>query len=63
LTQGGSLKVVEYLGGKTVQRKAQRRQNVCRFCRALPGGHRASGRSAQEELYFEFREGRTSEVL
>jgi hypothetical protein len=27
-----------------------------RFCGALSGGHRASARSAQEELYFEFRE-------
>jgi hypothetical protein len=63
LTQGGSLKVVEYLGGKTVQRKAQRRQNICRFYSSLLGWDRASGRSSQEELYFEFREGRTSEVL
>jgi hypothetical protein len=63
LTQGGSLKVVEYLGGKTMQRKAQTRQNICSFYRALPRGHRASGKSAQEELYFEFKEGRTSKVL
>jgi hypothetical protein len=43
-----------------VQRKAQREDRITEgFCEALPGGHRASAKSAQEELYFEFRDKRS----
>jgi hypothetical protein len=40
LTQGGSLKVVEYLEGETMQRRAQRgKTNFQEFCETLPRGH------------------------
>jgi hypothetical protein len=60
-TQRKTPRIVEHPEGETVQRRAQRGKTEClRFCRALPGGHRASARSAQEELCFEFREDRTT---
>jgi hypothetical protein len=43
-----------------VQRRAQRENKIVEdSVEALPGGHRASARSAQEELYFEFRDKRS----
>jgi hypothetical protein len=38
-----------------VQRRAQREDKTTEgSVEALPGGHRASAKSAREELYFEF---------
>jgi hypothetical protein len=39
-TQGGKLKVTEYLGGEAVQRKTQQKtKSLWDSARALPGGH------------------------
>ena len=44
-----------------MQSRAQRgKKEHLRFYRALPEGHQVSARSAQEELYFEFREDRAT---
>jgi hypothetical protein len=43
--------VVEHLGGGYfVEEGTERKWNCLIFCRALPGGHRSSEKSAPEEL-------------